>query len=246
MDEEKTKLHFTRVRSKGDSTYFDPQTDIRVIWPTAVKMTTDLLMQVSMDDWVKKSYSYLAKCFAIYQIRLAEDSTDMVTQVNEYEHAIAKVPAGIRARWQNVLFTMLNAVYGLFTRRDEKTDGPAIRGLINTAKQATMLAAVEPEQAKQILDGYKKQGEYWDELPSINENGVAVCEETDEVVQNIKQMAKIFIDHSGPEDWNSLSKACDAFFMSDESDKLDDRAKMAVSLAYPSYDLPYLVTEVDQ
>ena len=91
MEEEQTKLHFTRVRSKGDSSFYDPQSDIRVILPTVAKMTLDVLMQVNTDDWLKKEFSYLAKCYAIYQIRLMEDSTDMLTQVAEFEQAMNKV-----------------------------------------------------------------------------------------------------------------------------------------------------------
>ena len=70
-DENKqTKLHFTRVRSKGDSSYFDPQTDIRAIFPTAAKLTLDLLMDTTKDKSLKKDYEYLAKCYNIFQIRL--------------------------------------------------------------------------------------------------------------------------------------------------------------------------------
>jgi len=63
VEEEKTKLHFTRVRSRGDSTYFDPQTDIRAIYPTAAKMTLEILMDVTKDESAKKEYEYLAKCY---------------------------------------------------------------------------------------------------------------------------------------------------------------------------------------
>lgn len=99
---EETKLHFTRVRSKGDSSFYDPQSDIRVILPTVAKMTLDVLMQVNTDDWLKKEFSYLAKCYAIYQIRLAEDSTNMVQQVVEFENAVQKASPRAKMLWIRV------------------------------------------------------------------------------------------------------------------------------------------------
>ncbi len=244
-DEPKTKLHFTRVRSKGDSTYYDPQTDIRAVLPTAVKVTLDLLMQICRDDWVKKEFSYLARCYAVYQIRLAEDGEHLVKQQAEFQRAINKVSASTRFLWMENLFCVLNAIYGLFTRRDVKTDGAAIRGMLNTAQQSALLSLVSQEQADDIITKFQERGKLYAENPCINPNGVAVCEETDQVVENIKELAGVFISHEGPSDWNSLSEACDAYFMSDEGDQLDDKSKMAVALAYPSYEKPYLDVEVD-
>lgn len=247
MEEEKepTKLHFTRVRSKGDSSFYDPQSDIRVILPTAVKMTLDVLMQVNKDDWLKKEFSYLAKCYAIYQIRLAEDSTNMVQQVAEFENAIRKASPRAKMLWMHTLFTLLNAVYGLFTRRDTKTDGAAIRGMLNTAQQSALLSLVTPEQASEIINKFREIGELYEEAPNIDINGVAVCIENDEVVKNIKQLAHVYIDNTGASDWDSLSKACDDFFLSADADKLDNASAVAVALAYPSYERPYLEAVVD-
>ena len=39
MSEDQTILHFTRVKSRGDASFYDPQSDVRVVLPTAVKMT---------------------------------------------------------------------------------------------------------------------------------------------------------------------------------------------------------------
>ena len=243
---EETKLHFTRVRSKGDSSFYDPQSDIRVILPTVAKMTLDVLMQVNTDDWLKKEFSYLAKCYAIYQIRLAEDSTNMVQQVAEFENAVQKASPRAKMLWMHAMFALLNAVYGLFTRRDAKTDGAAIRGMLNTAQQAAVLSLVTPEQAKDIINKFRERGELYEESPSIDINGVAVCIENDEVVKNIKQLAHVFIDHTGSDDWNELSKACDAYFLSADADKLDNQSAVAVALAYPSYEKPYLEAVADK
>ena len=245
-EQEPTKLHFTRVRSKGDSSFYDPQSDIRVVLPTAAKMTLDVLMQVTKDDWMKREFSYLAKCYAIYQIRLAEDSTNLVQQEVEFSQAIQKASPRAKMLWMHTMFILLNAVYGLFTRRDTKTDGAAIRGMLNTAQQAALLSVVTPEQATEIINKFREQGEIYEEAPNIDINGVAVCIENDEVVQNIKQLAHVFIDHTGADDWNSLSKACDDYFLSADADKLDNKSAVAVALAYPSYERPYLEAEADK
>ena len=240
---EPTKLHFTRVRSKGDSTFYDPQSDIRVIMPTAAKMTADILMQTSQDEWIKRVYSYIAKCYSIFQIRLAEDSTDLVTQVNDFTAAINKADPVMRTMWFQTMFTLMNTLYALFTRRDAKTDGAEIRGMLNTAQQATLLSLLSQEQANEIKDSFQRAGLAYQEKANILTDAMAVCEETEEVIHNLKDLAEIFISHSGPGDWHSMAKACDEFYMSAEADKLDDRAKLAVALAYPDYETPYLDAE---
>lgn len=245
MNEPVTKLHFTRIKSRGESGFYDPQSDIRVVLPTAVKMTQDLLMQVSPDMETKQEYSYLAKCYAIYQIRLMEDSTDLVTQVAEFERAIDKVHPQIRAVWYETLFTLMNAVYGLFARRDAKTDGQEIRGMLNTAQQAALVSAVKPEQAAEIIEQFRSKGMLYAEKPTIDTNGYAVCVETEEVIKNIKQLAQIFINHSGSDQWNDLAAACDACFEDPNTAKLEDKTQVAIALAYPSYEHPTLEVETE-
>lgn len=240
---EETILHFTRVKSRGDSTFYDPQSDIRVVLPTAVKMTQDLLMQFVKDPTLKQEFSYMAKCYAIYQIRLVEDSTDMITQVREFEAAMEKVQPAIRAVWYETMFTLLNAVYGLFARRDAKTDGADIRGMLNTAEQAALVSVVSPEQATDISNKLRERGMLYAENTKVDTNGYAVCVETDEVIKNIKQLAHVFIDHQGSDDWNKLAKACDACFDDPSTATLDDKTQIAIALAYPSYEHPTLEVE---
>jgi len=243
MDEERTTLHFTRVKSRGDSTFYDPQSDIRVVLPTAVKMTQDLLMQFVKDPTLKQEFSYLAKCYAIYQIRLVEDGTDMITQVREFEAAMEKVQPAIRAVWYETMFTLMNAVYGLFARRDAKTDGADIRGMLNTAEQAALVSVVSPEQATDIINKFRERGMLYAEDTKIDTNGYAVCVETDEVIKNIKQLAHVFIDHQGSDDWNKLAEACDTCFDNPNTAALDDKTQIAIALAYPSYEHPTLEVE---
>lgn len=245
MSDNTTKLHFTRIKSRGDSSFYDPQSDIRVVLPTMVKMTQDLLMQFVTDPDVKKEFSYLAKCYAIYQIRLVEDSTDMLTQVREFEDAMNKVRPFVRAVWYETMFTLMNAVYGLFTRRDAKTDGSDIRGMLNTAQQAAVLSALTPEQAADVTETLRKRGELYEESPKLDADGYAVCVETLEVIKHIKQLAHVFTDHEGSDDWDSLAAACDACFGTPDTAKLDDKTQIAIALAYPSYEHPTLEVEAD-
>jgi hypothetical protein len=248
MAEEKSKtiLHFTRVKSRGDSSFYDPQSDVRVVLPTAVKMTQDLLMQFVKDPALKQEFSYLAKCYAIYQIRLMEDSTDLVTQVREFEAAMEKVQPAVRAVWYETMFTLMNAVYGLFARRDAKTDGAEIRGMLNTAEIAALASVVSPEEAADINQKLRERGMLYAEHTKVDTNGYAVCVETDEVIKNIKQLAHVFIDHQGSDKWNDLAAACDACFDDPNTAKLDDKTQIAIALAYPSYEHPTLEVEATE
>ncbi len=239
-DENKqTKLHFTRVRSKGDSSYFDPQTDIRRTFPTAAKLTLDLLMDTTKDEALKKDYEYLAKCYNIFQIRLMEDPTNLALQVAEFESAIRKAQPQTRAVWRETMLSLLNCLYALFTRRDVATDGKAIKNMLNTAMQASILQKLPKKEQEMVYAAFEPV----DEDAVTDPNGKVVCEETEQVLENIKELAGLFISHSGAGDWDSLSQACDAFFRTPEAEKLSDDQKIAVALAYPSYELPYLTVE---
>ena len=242
-EENKTVLHFTRVRSKGDSTYYDPQTDIRAIFPTAAKVTLDILMDTTKDEALKKEYEYLAKCYHILQIRAAEDPTSLLKQAQDFATAINKVRPSVRAVWQTITLSLLNCLYLLFTRRDVKTDGKAIRGMLNTAQEAAILQQLPKDKQEIIYAAFNDAFDQYEEEAVIDPNGKVVCEETEKVMENIKDLASIFISHEGDGSWSSLAAACDSFFQSPESEKLTDEQKIAVALAYPDYPTPYLTVE---
>ena len=239
----RTVLHFTRARARGDSSFYDPQADIRVIFPTAVKATLTLLSDAVKSDGAKKEFEYLAKCYYIFQIRIVEDPSDLVQQILDFENAIKKVRPVHRWIWQQALFTLLNCLYALFTRRDAQTDGKEIRGMLNTAQQASLLQVLDKEQQAQIHAAFFRLGADYTEDAVTNPNGKVVCEETERVIENIKDIAQIFISHHGPSDWHSLAKACDEYFKTADVDKLPEDQQTAIALAYPDYDTPYLTVE---
>ena len=244
-NKEPVVFHWTRVRSKGDSTFYDPQADIRKIMPTVVNMTLDVLMErLSNEERLAADFKYLSKCYSIYQIRLAEDSTNMVQQVNEFTNAISKASPVARYLWNEAMFTLLNAVYGLFSRRDSKTDGSDIRQMLNTAKIATLASVTDTMTAARISTAYKMRGDLMEEALKIDQNGKAICEETKEFIENINQLARLYINHTGSDEWQDLAEACDKFFDSGEAIKLSDKQQLAIALAYPNYDNPYLTAEV--
>lgn len=243
MSDDKTVLHFTRVRAKGDSSFYDPQADIRAIFPTAAKMTLDLLMETTKNEAAKKDFEYLAKCYHIYQIRLTEDPTNMVQQIIEFNNAINKVRPVIRGIWQQALLCLLNSLYALFTRRDVRTDGKAIKAMLNTAQEATILQQLPKSQQEVVYAALQEADAIPEEEPVTDPNGKIVCEETEHVIDNVKDLAQIFIAHQGDGSWNSLAAACDEFFNSKDAESLTDEQKIAVALAYPSYDTPYLTVE---
>lgn len=242
-ENEPTILHFTRVRAKGDSTYYDPQSDIRAIFPTAAKLTLDLLMETIQDDNAKREFEYLAKCYHIYQIRLTEDGTSLLKQALEFANAIKKVRPAIRWAWQTTMLTLLNSLYALFTRRDVKTDGKAIKGMLNMAQEAALLQQLPKDKQEVLYAAFNNIGAIPEEDPTTDPNGKVVCEETEQVIENIKDLAQVFISHTGDGSWDSLAAACDAFFSSPDADKATDEQKIAVALAYPTYETPYLTVE---
>lgn len=172
-----------------------------------------------------------------------EDPTSVALQVAEFSQAIHKVRPQVLMVWQETMLTLLNCLYACFTRRDVKTDGKAIKGMLATAAEAAMMQRLPKAQQEAVYQAFVAAGMEYEEQPVLDANGKVVCEETEQVIENIKELAGIFISHSGPGDWNSLSAACDAFFQSPEASKLTDEQQTAIALAYPSYDLPYLTVE---
>jgi len=241
MEETKTKLNFMRVRAKGTTAYYDTQTDIRVLLPALVEITLDVLRETTDDEKLKQEFVYLTKCFRIFQIKLKEDDKDIITLLNEFHEAICKVSQKALARWTNTQMILLSTVYGFFDRRDSATDGPAIRNMLNTAKLTAMTACLPKDLMEQVAAVYKYRNQVQDEQYSPQTDGTVKCVQTDEdVILDIKKLVGAFIDHDGSSSWEDLAKACDDAYM---HTNLTDKQKLAVALAYPTYNNPYLEAE---
>lgn len=238
MNDEKTKLHFMRMKAKGAADYYDPQTDVRVLLPEATELVLDVLDQIAADEKLKSEFQYLTKCFRIFQIKIREDSKDLVELVNEYHRAICKVSARALAQWSSTMMTMLTTMYALFDRRDCMADKDSTRGMLNTAKLTALTAALPADLMRQVAEAYKN------ELPDGSfkprHDGTIETEEGYTVVTDVKKLACILVDYEGSDDWEDIAAACDSFYRSAKCAELNDVGQLAVALAYPTYESPYL------
>lgn len=137
---EPTKLHFTRIRAKEEPVFFDPATDIRRLFPAVAKVTFLTLVDTfTKDEEMVKDFLYLHKCFCIMQIRLAEDKKPCAEQIIEFFDAIHKVKNKKNLfLWLNTMTTLLITLYGLFYRRDTKTDKAALKAMIGTGQLTSL------------------------------------------------------------------------------------------------------------
>lgn len=243
--EQKAKLHFTRVRARGDSNFYDPGADIRQLLPSIAKTTLMALQDKYADTPLMQDFLTLHNYFCVFQIKLAEDPTPCSTQVLEFASAVQNVSAEARVLWLQHMVMLLLCMYGLFTRRDVRTDGAAVGAMLDTGRFVSLLSGLTDETRKQIkkeaglaaVDALTAPGH-----EETDARGYVVCEETKEVFENIKELASIYLSHSGAHDWNSLAEACDAAF---NAGGTPDKAAIALALSYPTYKQPTLTVETE-
>ena len=240
MNEEKTKLHFVRVRAKGNVEYYDPQMDIRALLPSATELVLDVLDQIAQDEQLKQEFKYLTKCFRIFQIKIREDDKDLVDIVNEYHRATCKVSARAMAQWSSTMMIMLSTMYGLFERRDCAADKDSTRGMLNTAKLSTLVSVLPAPIMEEVRAVYKQRQEVLDESFKPKYDGTIETAEKHVVVTDVKKLACILVEYEGSDDWEDIAAACDSFYRSDKRKDLNDVGQLAVALAYPTYESPYL------
>lgn len=225
---ESTKLTFTRIRSKGDPAFYDPGSNIKLLLPDVMKCVLHMLEERSEGDpKLLKELTYLHNCFVVFQIRLAEDSASASSQLHEFFDAVAKASPKAQVLWYQASFQMLLSLYALLYRRDLPADGKAIKSALDEASLVALLANVDKQLRDEVQE--LKEGPY----ETFDPAGYVVCQETGEVLDNIKQLAGLFIGHTGPGDWHSLSEACDRAFMKGAGTR---EAQIALALAYPNYE----------
>lgn len=242
--EEKTKLHFTRIRAKGDSSFYDPGADIRQLLPSIAKTTLMALQDKYADTKLMQEFLVLHNFFCIFQLRLAEDQTPCAEQILEFCSAEQQVSAEARAIWNQYLVMLLLCTYGLFTRRDVRTDGAVVSAMLDTGRFASLMEGLSEETRQRIRQEIGTAANEALTSPGHEEadpRGYVVCEETKEVLENIKTLAGIYISHTGANDWNSLAAACDKEFWRGGK---PDKAAIALALSYPTYKQPSLTVEV--
>lgn len=238
---DKPRLHFSRLRGEGALLKFDPQTDLRVLLPAVGECVFDALddMLKGADDNVLQGVKYLHDCFRIFQIRMMEDRMPMASQVEEFFKAIVSVPPQVLYLWYGMLTRALMCICGLFMRRDAVTDSQALQAMLENTK----LSLYEGLLSRETFD--KMKSELATSVSLLVQNkthpgDVAVCRETGEVIEHVKDIASRFMG-SDDRTWDGLARLCDEQFNSGGHARNE---QIALALAYPTYGIknPLTVT----
>lgn len=236
---EKTCFHFTRVRRKGDSTYYDPQSDIRLIFPNVMQMSMSYVLDKYQGTEYEQASLHLYTCMRILQIRLEEDPLPMDAQLGEFLKAIGDVPKEVLNLWFGMVATSMTLVYALFMRRDAATDKQALASML----EYTRLSSYRDSLQQGTYEQMKKELQAASPLlvDNTTRDGLVVCPETGEELERVKDIARMFICVTGDKSWNALADACDEAFNSSRP-KTKEQA-VALALAYPTYSHPCLSVE---
>lgn len=235
MSDTKTKLHFTRIRAKGEPTFFDPQTDIRQLLPAVAKSAVlSLQDQYPDDEELQHDLNYIHNCICIFQIRLAEDTTPVDEQVSAFLAAIDKCRPAAVYTWKNRVFTMLLMLFALFVRRDAKVDKDQLSAMINMIQLVPLSKLIDPELYRKV------RADLTDRMPAklhdtcYPQGCNIVCEETGEQLKGAKDLIRMFVSASGDTSWEGLARACDEAFSTPGIKS--DAQSIALALAYPDYE----------
>lgn len=237
------KLIFSRVRKRGEPDWLDPQTDIRRILPAVI-----LNVLGGMEDKyggrpdVLSDILYVHNCFRVFQIKIMEDPTPVDEQVDEFVKALAKVNKDVLCLIASDVVLAMLGIYSLFCRRDAVTDKESLHAMLEQARLIPYSRLLSPETHNAV------RSELAAKVPLLvqnktNEDGIAVCMETGEVLDHLKDIACGFMAISGNQTWEELSKACDKEF---GSRPMSDQVAIALALAFPTYERPTLMVEQEK
>lgn len=241
-----TKLHFSRIRKRGDPVFLDPQTDIRKIVPSIM-----CLAIMNMEEYYKSKHQeqdeadslYLHNCIKVFQIRILEDPMALSSQIQEFFDAIVKVQSHVLVTWFSQVVQACMCIYALFCRRDSAADAKELHAIL----EYTRLLPLEKLLSASTYALVKKELESSTSLlvqSNIDTSSCVICHETCEMMEHLKELACMFMQCSGDQDWNSLAAACDREF-STQSRKSTEQS-IALALAYPTYKFPTLTVEVEE
>lgn len=238
----KATLHLSRVRSKGEPLFFDPQTDIRKLIPAMAKVAILSLQDQCKDATLLNDFKYIHSCICVFQIRVLEDPTPIAEQIQKFFEAVNSVSQYAFNLWTQAMFGTMFSVYGLFCRRDAVADSEALRGIMEYSKLASYKDVLSPETYSRMEQELRLGGVITRQQNETQKVGAIKCHETKEVLHNIQAIAHMFINCTGDTSWEALSAACDEAFMSGMPGT-DTKTRIAVALAYPAYGLNTLTVE---
>ena len=245
MSEEKqegTIFHFTRIKTGADVEFYDIQADIRCILPAAARQVCDDLLFAHKNDpeW-RYQMSFLSNCIKVFTIRVSEDRTPLVQQMDAFIEAISTLPRPVFAQFASGLFIVLMSTYAAFQRRDVKFDAKSERTALTTASFCDVIRLL-PQELKNAVEKALENTEALRE-PCVSVSDLSIAEIVDDngkklgELDHLKERANMFINVEGDISWEGLAKACDRMFCSVPDDTpLQD--KVSLALAYPVYTLP--------
>ena len=238
MEEKKKDLHVTRIRAKGEPTFFDPSADVRQIMAAVINISSGYLKTMYANDKeALEAFDYLYRCFKIFQIRLAEDTAPVFDQVAEYETAVRKVESRLYHIWRDTIQSLMIGTYALFVRRDAKVDEEEMRKMLNYVQ----LPLLKTFLSEDTFNKVKSELESAEAIAKREKyevgDGMAVEVETGQVIQNIKSVVAMFIGSADDMSWPEAADVCDRIFNERVEAGCEDKKELAaLALAYPSYE----------
>lgn len=238
-----SKLHISRVRKRGEPDWFDPQTDVRKIIPTAMMETVDtLLLQCGDGSREEQDLLYLRQCIEIFRIRILEDPAHVSDQIGEFFFAIGKVCPQVRNAWFGGCMTVLMCVYALFCRRDSAVDRDELKNMLEYSRLCAMKDSLSDGTWTKVREELRNRGSLLVQNKT-DSSSCAMCVETGQMFEGLKEVAARFINASGSQTWTDKAAACDEMF--NAPGERGDMVNLALALAYPDYDHPTLDVEMD-
>lgn len=240
---EATKLHISRIRKKGEPDWFDPQTDLRRVFPGIFMEAADALIDMHEDGGaLYEDFLYIRACIEVLRIRILEDKTPVSQQIREFFDALSNVNREARDLWLGFTYAMLTCVYALFCRRDSTVDREQLQAMMEYGR-LTALKDLLSDGTWEIVK--KEIGSRTSLLVQnrTDRDAFAQCIESGEIIDHIQNIAARFINASGDTSWNGLAKACDDQFSTPSGKSVAE--SIALGLAYPTYRNPSLDLEMD-
>ena len=236
--EPRTKLHVFRVRARGESDFYDPQTDVRKLLPyIGLMVIEDLRKAYGENPEAQYALSYLWNCVNVFRIRVSEDPTPLNDQMLRFIEAISQVPEEILHKFTTSIFIMLTVVYAVYQRRDIMIDGPGQAQMLATARLADFMALMPSDVRALIHLHLGKDPMFKEQIVSVDPRSTAkVVKDGKEVATwtNLKERARLFIQAEGDTSWEGIAEACDQAFTA-LAPELTNKEKAALCLAYPDY-----------
>lgn len=238
MEEKKKDLHVTRIRAKGEPTFFDPSADVRQIMAAMINISSGYLKTVYANDKeALEAFDYLYRCFKIFQIRLAEDTAPVFDQVAEYEAAVRKVEPRLYHIWRDTIQSLMIGTYALFVRRDAKVDEEEMRKMLNYVQLPLLKTFLSEDTFNKVKSELESSEAIAKREKYEVGDGMAVEVETGQVIQNIKSVVAMFIGSADDMSWPEAADVCDRIFNERVEAGCEDKKELAaLALAYPSYE----------